>query len=110
MPSINQVMPWLHLVFEAWEDYKHTRKRSAKEERKAQKLAERYVANEEARNGKVADKDKERKRRRPRRRSNRQLGFSSKQERRGRRGAIHVFFLRSNVGSHFSGSCSLPHP
>ena len=61
MPSINQVMPWLHLVFDAWEDYKHTRKRSAKEERKAQKLAERYVANEEARNGKAVDKDKKKK-------------------------------------------------
>jgi len=22
LPSIEQVMPWLHLIFEAWEDYK----------------------------------------------------------------------------------------
>jgi hypothetical protein len=22
LPSIDQVMPWLHLVFDAWEDYK----------------------------------------------------------------------------------------
>lgn len=60
MPSVNEVMPWLHLVFEAWEDYKDTRKRTAKEERKAKKLAARYIAAEEAkaRNG---DKDKKKK-------------------------------------------------
>jgi collagen triple helix repeat protein len=43
MPSINEVMPWLHLLFEAWEDYKQDRKRFAKEEKKARKLAEREI-------------------------------------------------------------------
>jgi hypothetical protein len=29
LPSIEQVMPWLHLVFDAWEDYKRMREREA---------------------------------------------------------------------------------
>jgi hypothetical protein len=29
LPSIDQVMPWLHLLFDAWEDYKHQREREA---------------------------------------------------------------------------------
>jgi hypothetical protein len=44
LPSIEQVMPWLHLVFDAWEDYKRTREREAAEreaaEREAQAAAE----------------------------------------------------------------------
>jgi hypothetical protein len=31
LPSIEQVMPWLHLIFDAWEDYKKTREREAAE-------------------------------------------------------------------------------
>jgi hypothetical protein len=31
LPSIDQVLPWLHLIFEAWEDYKKTREREAVE-------------------------------------------------------------------------------
>jgi hypothetical protein len=29
LPSIEQVLPWLHLLFEAWEDYKLKRQREA---------------------------------------------------------------------------------
>lgn len=29
LPSIDQVMPWLHQLFEAWEDYKRKRQREA---------------------------------------------------------------------------------
>lgn len=36
-------MPWLHLVFDAWADYKQTRK----QEREAKELAERGVETEE---------------------------------------------------------------
>jgi hypothetical protein len=31
LPSIEQVMPWLHLLFDAWEDYKRQREREATE-------------------------------------------------------------------------------
>jgi hypothetical protein len=31
LPSIGQVMPWLHLLFDAWEDYKRLREREATE-------------------------------------------------------------------------------
>jgi hypothetical protein len=31
LPSIEQVMPWLHLIFDAWEDYKKAREREAAE-------------------------------------------------------------------------------
>jgi hypothetical protein len=31
LPSIEQVMPWLHLLFDAWEDYKRLREREATE-------------------------------------------------------------------------------
>jgi hypothetical protein len=31
LPSIDQIMPWLHLVFDAWEDYRQTRLREAQE-------------------------------------------------------------------------------
>jgi hypothetical protein len=29
LPSIEQVMPWLHLLFDAWEDYKRQRELEA---------------------------------------------------------------------------------
>jgi hypothetical protein len=48
LPSIEQVMPWLHLVFDAWEDHRRMREREAAEreaaeaaEREAQAAAER---------------------------------------------------------------------
>lgn len=31
LPSIEQVMPWLHMIFDAYEDYKKTREREAAE-------------------------------------------------------------------------------
>src|ERR1700757_4358203 len=31
LPSIDQVLPWLHLIFEAWEDYKQKKEREAAE-------------------------------------------------------------------------------
>lgn len=39
-------MPWLHMIFDAWEDYKRTREREAAElaEREAAELAERAAA------------------------------------------------------------------
>jgi hypothetical protein len=43
MPSIEQVMPWLHLVFDAWEEHRQTRAREAlqreQDEREQQALA-----------------------------------------------------------------------
>jgi hypothetical protein len=39
LPSIEQVMPWLHLVFDAWEDYKRTREREAAEREAAEREA-----------------------------------------------------------------------
>jgi hypothetical protein len=42
LPTIDQLMPWLHQIFEAWEDYKKTREREA-EERDAAQLAVREV-------------------------------------------------------------------
>jgi hypothetical protein len=41
LPSIDQVMPWLHLLFDAYEDYKRQREREAIEaaEREASTLA-----------------------------------------------------------------------
>jgi hypothetical protein len=31
LPSIEQIMPWLHLVFDAWEDYRQQRDSEAAE-------------------------------------------------------------------------------
>jgi hypothetical protein len=45
LPSIEQVMPWLHLIFEAWEDYR--RKRAEEDEERArQELAATEIAGE----------------------------------------------------------------
>jgi hypothetical protein len=35
LPSIEQVMPWLHLLFDAWEDYKREREATEAAEREA---------------------------------------------------------------------------
>jgi len=45
LPSIDQVRPWLQMVFEAWEDYKKSRERDAAE-REAMQVFERAVLNE----------------------------------------------------------------
>ncbi len=31
LPSIEEVMPWLHLIFDAWEDYKKSKETEAAE-------------------------------------------------------------------------------
>jgi hypothetical protein len=31
LPSIDQVLPWLHLIFDAWEDYKKSKEQEATE-------------------------------------------------------------------------------
>jgi len=41
MPAIDQVMPWLHLVFDAWEAYKEAKKLEAKMREDADDEAER---------------------------------------------------------------------
>ena len=38
LPSIEQVMPWLHLLFDAWEDYKRLREFEAAELAAAERL------------------------------------------------------------------------
>ena len=43
LPSIEQVMPWLHLLFDAWEDYKRLRERETAETA-AREAAERLAA------------------------------------------------------------------
>jgi hypothetical protein len=66
LPSIDAVMPWLHLVLEAWEDYKQTREREAQErgqeERQAKTLAEAGVEEEETGDAEDSEKDKKKKR------------------------------------------------
>jgi hypothetical protein len=37
LPSIDQVMPWLHLVFDAWEDHRKMREREASEREAAER-------------------------------------------------------------------------
>jgi len=31
LPSIEQVMPWLHMIFDAWEDYRRQRQQEVAE-------------------------------------------------------------------------------
>jgi hypothetical protein len=42
LPSIEQVMPWLHLIFDAWEDHRRAREAAERE------AAERAAAEQEA--------------------------------------------------------------
>lgn len=35
LPSIEQVMPWLHLIFDAWEDHRQKRAQEAAERERA---------------------------------------------------------------------------
>jgi Collagen triple helix repeat (20 copies) len=48
LPSIEQVMPWLHLLFDAWEDYKRLREFEAAELEAAERLAAERQASEQA--------------------------------------------------------------
>jgi hypothetical protein len=40
LPSIEQVMPWLHLIFDAWEDHRKLRERESAEREAAALAAE----------------------------------------------------------------------
>jgi hypothetical protein len=40
LPSIEQIMPWLHLVFDAWEDHRRMREREAVEREAAEREAQ----------------------------------------------------------------------
>jgi hypothetical protein len=42
LPSIEQIMPWLHMVFDAWEDHRRHREQEARE------AAEQEAAQQEA--------------------------------------------------------------
>lgn len=42
LPSIEQIMPWLHVIFDAWEDYRRHREQEARE------AAEQEAAQQEA--------------------------------------------------------------
>ena len=44
LPSIEQVMPWLHLIFEAYEDYKRQREREAIEAAEREAVAHAALA------------------------------------------------------------------
>jgi hypothetical protein len=64
LPSIEQVMPWLHLLFDAWEDYKRLRERETAETA-AREAAERLAAEraqaalEADDNGEASDDDED---------------------------------------------------
>jgi len=60
LPSIDQVMPWLHLIFEAWDDYKRTRKL----ERKTKKSVADDIEAEGPDDTNHDDEDKKKKRKR----------------------------------------------
>ena len=44
LPSIEQLMPWLHVIFDAWEDYRKNREQEAAE-RGAMESREREAMN-----------------------------------------------------------------
>jgi hypothetical protein len=53
LPSLEQIMPWLHMVFDAWEDHRQMRLREAQEREEAllreqQEAVERVAAMIEA--------------------------------------------------------------
>ena len=48
LPSIEQVMPWLHLIFDAYEDYKKMREHEAAERAAAEQAALEAAVHEEA--------------------------------------------------------------
>jgi Collagen triple helix repeat (20 copies) len=63
LPSIEQVMPWLHLIFDAYEDYKKTREREAAERAAAEQAAlEAVVQNEAPESGYNAEDEDDRDR------------------------------------------------
>jgi hypothetical protein len=38
LPTLEQIMPWLHMVFDAWEDHRQMRAREAQEREEALRL------------------------------------------------------------------------
>jgi hypothetical protein len=44
LPSIDQVLPWLHLIFEAWEDYMRTKQREAAEREMHEQMVQEAVS------------------------------------------------------------------
>jgi hypothetical protein len=66
LPSIEQVMPWLHLLFDAWEDYKRQREREATEvaEREASTYEALMEEPDEAFNEDADDKEHRKKKKR----------------------------------------------
>jgi hypothetical protein len=67
LPSIEQVMPWLHLLFDAWEDYKRMREREAADrdaaDRVAMAVAEHGDGSDDPDDDEGHRKDKKKKRR-----------------------------------------------
>jgi hypothetical protein len=62
LPSIEQVMPWLHLMFDAYEDYKKTREREAAERATAEQAALEGAVQDEAAVDEEDDDRKKKKR------------------------------------------------
>jgi hypothetical protein len=65
LPSIEQVMPWLHLLFDAWQDYKRQRECEAAEATKHEARVHEALAEHdhgEMSDGDEDEDDKERKR------------------------------------------------
>jgi Collagen triple helix repeat (20 copies) len=46
LPSIEEIRPWLHMIFDVWEEYRQTRERETAE-REAMAVFERAVLNDE---------------------------------------------------------------
>jgi hypothetical protein len=44
LPSIEQVMPWLHLIFDAWEEHRQARERDARETALHEKAEQEAIA------------------------------------------------------------------
>jgi hypothetical protein len=59
LPSIEQVMPWLHLVFDAWEDYRRLRQSEATEREAAEQAVLGAVQDDDV--GGLDDEDDDRR-------------------------------------------------
>ena len=66
LPSIEQVMPWLHLLFDAWEDYKRLREREALEAAEREASVHEALALDE--HGEMSDEDEDDKEHRKKKR------------------------------------------
>ena len=61
LPSIEEVMPWLHLVFDAWEDYRAQKAHEADERMRREIASPEFSGLDEADDGKRKKKKKRRK-------------------------------------------------